>query len=120
MKSISHLFPSKDLEQIAWLNIIHYFSFEDTISVIVFKSNDKVIPIITVSSNENNYDESTIYLFGLRNYFMNRPDIKIITGTISLYEYELFKKDKVKCQYKFSDGIELTIDDIPEVYKLLQ
>jgi hypothetical protein len=123
MKSISHLFPSKELEHIAWLNIVHYFSFKDTISIIVFSSNEKQIPIITQSYDDisnPNFKDNFIYIFGLRNTFMNRSDIIIAAGSIAQDEYELFKQDKMNCEYKFSDGIELTRNDIPEIYKLLQ
>jgi hypothetical protein len=124
LKSISHLFPSKELECIAWLNIIHNFSFDDIRNIIIFPSEDKDnhISIISCSESESSdYKENNfIHLYGFKNTFKNRADVIIGYGIISIDEYELFKQDKIKCHYKFSDGIEIIREDIPDVYRLLQ
>ena len=122
MKSISHLFPSKEIEAAAWLNIIHHFSFDDTMTVIVFPYEQKTISILYDSSESISVEplDKEIITFIFKNIMNNIPDINVSTGAIYGEEYILFKQNKLKYKFKFSDGIVITREDIPNAYKLLQ
>ena len=123
-KLISNLFLSKEIEHIAWLNIIHYCSFDDIRNIIIFPyKNDKCISMIYCSLTEHDYytpEENYIHVFGFKNTYVYRPDIIIGSGSVSIKEYEMFKNDEIKYGYKFSDGIEVIREDVPEIYKLLK
>lgn len=78
-----------------------------------YHKNNKPI-IIDVDNDDFIMDgkHQYLYLFGFHEY---------VGGTLHPVDYELFKQNKIDkdIDIKYENGIEITIDDIPNVYRLL-
>ena len=57
--------------------------------------------------------EKYLYIFGFKDY---------LAGTLHPDDYVLFKQNKISgdTNIKYKNGIKISIDDVPIVYKLLQ
>lgn len=92
------------------------FQFDTSIIWCASSLNDKNRPIVVqVCYNiEKQYPDNFLYLFAFKEY---------VGGTLHPEDFELFKQGKIKggvnTEIVYENGIELTIDDIPNIYKLL-
>lgn len=130
MKDFSKVIHSKEYEKIFWSNIFYQLSGDTgAIKILAFnplhqkklslKENDLCFIYIDEGEFSSYQKGDDILFYGIKyNYPKNTNNI-CASASLSLAEYELYKNGDLKCIFKPEDGIEITIEDVPNVYKLL-
>ncbi|SRR5258708_32669060 len=124
MKDISAITKSKRQEYIYWQSILYQFSIDPPTTIIAFPSEkEEDVTIVVIDNNATEYliDEEQVCLFGFKNSTRMEKFGTLFLATVTEKDYKRFKSNpKLINNVNFDDSIEITINDIPTAYKLLQ